>query len=88
MARLYTGAAIDFLNANADKPFLLHIAGTMMHSVIDSWRELKDVELYDLEAAVSSIRRTVRTKVILSIGLASISVPGCIKMLSETALSP
>lgn len=34
LTRTYTDRAIDFLNANRDKPFLLYLAHTMVHSVV------------------------------------------------------
>lgn len=34
LTRKYTDKAIDFLNANRDKPFLLYLAHTMVHSMV------------------------------------------------------
>ena len=41
LTKLYTNAGIDFLKANKDKPFLLYVAHTMMHSVIDASPKFK-----------------------------------------------
>ncbi len=36
LTRLYTDKAIGFLKQNKDKPFLLYVAHTMVHSIIDA----------------------------------------------------
>jgi arylsulfatase A-like enzyme len=36
LSKLYTDKAIDFLEANQEKPFFLYLAHTMMHVVIDA----------------------------------------------------
>lgn len=36
LTRTYTDRAIDFLKQNQDRPFLLYVAHTMVHSVIDA----------------------------------------------------
>ncbi len=41
LTRIYTDKAIDFLKANKDGPFLLYLAHTMVHSVIDASLEFK-----------------------------------------------
>jgi arylsulfatase A-like enzyme len=42
LTRLYTDKSIEFLRDNKDKPFLLYLAHTMVHSVIDASPEFKD----------------------------------------------
>ena len=41
LTRLYTDKGIEFLKTNKDKPFLLYVAHTMVHSVIDASPEFK-----------------------------------------------
>ncbi|MHC4437436.1 MAG: sulfatase family protein [Planctomycetota bacterium] len=41
LTRRYTDKGIEFLNANKDKPFLLYLAHTMAHSVIDATAKFK-----------------------------------------------
>ena len=41
LTRRYTDKAIAFLRENKDKPFLLYLAHTMVHSVIDASEEFK-----------------------------------------------
>ncbi len=41
LTRIYTDKAIAFMKANKDKPFLLYLAHTMVHSVIDASPEFK-----------------------------------------------
>ena len=41
LTKLYTDKGIEFLRANKDKPFLLYLAHTMMHSVIDATGKFK-----------------------------------------------
>ena len=41
LTRLYTDKGIEFLKANKDKPFLLYLAHTMMHTVIDASPKFK-----------------------------------------------
>ncbi|HUV67940.1 MAG TPA: sulfatase [Sedimentisphaerales bacterium] len=41
LTRTYTDKAIEFLKANKDNPFLLYLAHTMVHSVIDASPEFK-----------------------------------------------
>ncbi len=41
LTRLYTDKGIEFLKRNRDKPFLLYVAHTMVHSVIDASPEFK-----------------------------------------------
>lgn len=54
LTRLYTDKAIDFLQnkRNPDKPFVLYLAHTMMHSVIDASPEFKEKTGDDLYRAV------------------------------------
>ncbi len=44
LIRLYTDKAIDYLNNRRDKekPFVLYVAHTMMHTIIDASEEFKD----------------------------------------------
>jgi arylsulfatase A-like enzyme len=41
LTRLYTDKAIDFLRTHRDKPFLLYLAHTMMHSVVGASPEFR-----------------------------------------------
>lgn len=41
LTRRYTDKGIEFIKANQDKPFLLYLAHTMVHSVIDASAEFK-----------------------------------------------
>ncbi len=41
LTRIYTDKGIAFMEANKDKPFLLYLAHTMVHSVIDASPEFK-----------------------------------------------
>ena len=41
LTRIYTDKSIEFLKANKDKPFLLYLAHTMVHSVIDASPKFK-----------------------------------------------
>ncbi len=41
LTRIYTNKGIEFLRTNRDKPFLLYMAHTMVHSVIDASPEFK-----------------------------------------------
>lgn len=41
LTKRYTDKGIEFLKANKDKPFLLYLAHTMAHSVIDATAEFK-----------------------------------------------
>ena len=41
LTRIYTDKGIEFIKANKDKPFLLYLAHTMVHSVIDASPEFK-----------------------------------------------
>ncbi len=41
LTQRYTDKGIDFLKANKDKPFLLYLAHTMAHSVIDATEKFK-----------------------------------------------
>ena len=41
LTKLYTDKGIEFLKTNKDKPFLLYVAHTMVHSVIDASPEFK-----------------------------------------------
>ncbi|MHC4812023.1 MAG: sulfatase family protein [Planctomycetota bacterium] len=41
LTRIYTDKGIAFMKANKDKPFLLYMAHTMVHSVIDASPEFK-----------------------------------------------
>src|SRR5262245_53658048 len=41
LTRRYTDRAIDFVKANRDKPFLLYLAHTMVHSVVGASPEFK-----------------------------------------------
>ena len=41
LTRQYTDKGIEFLEANKDKPFLLYLAHTMVHTVIDASPEFK-----------------------------------------------
>jgi len=41
LTKRYTDKGIEFLKANKDKPFLLYLAHTMMHSVIDASAKFK-----------------------------------------------
>ena len=41
LTRLYTDKGIEFLKKNKDKPFLLYVAHTMVHSIIDASPEFK-----------------------------------------------
>ena len=43
LTRLYTDKGIEFLERNQDKPFLLYLAHTMVHSVIDASPEFTGV---------------------------------------------
>jgi arylsulfatase A-like enzyme len=42
LTRLYTDKSIEFLKAHKDRPFLLYLAHTMMHVVIDASPEFRD----------------------------------------------
>tara|TARA_R110002049_G_scaffold4601_5_gene32238 strand:- start:331843 stop:334296 length:2454 start_codon:yes stop_codon:yes gene_type:complete len=41
LTRIYTDKAIDFVKQNKDQPFLLYLAHTMVHSVIDASEDFK-----------------------------------------------
>ena len=41
LTRIYTEKGIEFLQANKDRPFLLYLAHTMVHSVIDASPQFK-----------------------------------------------
>jgi arylsulfatase A-like enzyme len=41
LTRIYTDKGIEFLKANREKPFLLYMAHTMVHSIIDASPEFK-----------------------------------------------
>jgi len=41
LTRRYTDRGIEFLKANKDKPFMLYLAHTMAHSVVDATAEFK-----------------------------------------------
>ncbi len=41
LTRIYTDKAIDFVEQNKDRPFLLYLAHTMVHSIIDASPEFK-----------------------------------------------
>lgn len=42
LTRLYTDKSIEFIKKHGDKPFLLYLAHTMMHVVIDASPEFRD----------------------------------------------
>ncbi len=48
LTRTYTDKGIAFVKANRDKPFLLYLAHTMVHSVIDASAEFKGKSRGDL----------------------------------------